>query len=113
MQNTNRPVLTKPAYWNSIQPATRAYWQALANALPYLTVCTHRPSVNLFGKPFPMDRDIKIRRCSTGGKFGKSVDKVWLNEAALKLDGFVFRTYIPAKIALADKREAVYSNDNH
>lgn len=110
MQNnlSNRPILTTPAYWNSIAESTKAYWQSLANALPKYTVCTSRPSLTKYGKG-----DLEIRRCSTGGKWGKSADKVWLNGEAMIAAGYCYVTYTPKAERVAAKREAVYANDNH
>ena len=100
----NKPVLTKPSYWATISPAVRSMWQNVANRRPY-TVCTHRPDVRL------NRGDDEVRRCSTGGRWGKSADVVWLDVETLIASGYVYRTYIPADVALAAARDAVYSRD--
>ena len=103
---SNKPILTTPYYWSSISESTKAYWQATANRVPCL-VCTDRPSL----KRFP--GETRVRRCSTGGRYGKSADVVRLDIKALLAAGYIYQTYIPASVRLADKREAIYSNDNH
>ena len=79
-------------------------WQGQANSLPY-TVCTHRPDVRL------NRGDDEVRRCSTGGRWGKSADVVWLDVEKLLASGYVYRTYIPAAVVLAAARDAVYNRD--
>lgn len=109
--NTNRQILTTPAYWNSISESTKGYWQSTANVLRAVTVCTNRPSLNEHGKG-----GLHLRRCSTGGKWSKSADNVWINSESLLKAGYIYVTYESkgqraAKVAA--KREAVYANDNH
>lgn len=106
--NTNRQILTTPAYWNSISESTKAYWQSVANALRAVTVCTNRPLLTAHGKG-----GLHLRRCSTGGKWGKSADNVWINSESLLKAGYIYVTYTPKAVRIAAKREAVYSNDNH
>lgn len=100
----NKQVLTKPNYWAAISPAARSGWQAKANR-DNAAVCTHRPDVRANrGKD-------QVRRCSTGGRWGKSSDVVRLNVDGLLAQGYVWRTYITAAVALAAARDAVYSRD--
>lgn len=101
-----KQVLTTPAYWDGLPEATKSYWQNTANQYNVI-VCTHRPNLNKYRG------GTKVRRCSTGGKYGQSTDVVGLNLDALLAKGFVLRTYIPFVERLQGKRGNVYSNDNH
>lgn len=108
-------ILTKPGYWNSISPSTKAYWQNVANGIRGARICTHRPDINQFGKKAD-NADMLVRRCSTGGKYGKSVDLKWLSEQTLMDDGYIYVTYISVAeraVIVEQKREEVYSNDCH
>lgn len=99
--NTN--ILTRPNYWTSCPESTKAMWQALANRTSVI-VCTHRPDL----------RDNRgaqqVRRCSTGGKWGRSADVCSMSVERLLASGYVWRTYTPASVRLAAKRDAVYSD---
>jgi hypothetical protein len=109
--NTN--ILTRPNYWTSAPESVKSMWQALANRTAAnartsgVVICTHRPDLR-------EHRGSKtVRRCSTGGKWGKSSDMVSMSIESLLAAGYVWRTYTPASVRLADKREMVYSNDTH
>lgn len=105
----NTPILTRPNYWNQLSPSAQSAWQNTANAFAHAgrVVCTHRPSV----REFPGSDS--VRRCSTGGKHGKSADRKQMNISAMLRAGYVWRVYIPRAEAIAAKREEVYCNDNH
>jgi hypothetical protein len=103
-----KTILTKPNYWNSIPEAVKSMWQNIANGSSTI-VCTHRPDIRI--------RDHrgsdKVRRCSTGGKWGKSADIVSLSIESLLAAGYVWRTYVPRSERLANEREMIYSDDTH
>lgn len=106
-------ILTKPSYWNNLCESGKSQWQNTANAMAAngrtasVAVCTHRPDL----------RDHRgseqVRRCSTGGKYGKSADIVSMSVESLLAAGYVWRTYIPRAELVEASREAVYSNDTH
>lgn len=102
----NTKILTRPDYWTSCPESTKAMWQALANRSTYV-ICTHRPDLR------EHRGSMKVRRCSTGGKWAKSADVVGMDVDSLLAAGYVWRTYVPAAQRLADKRAAVYSDDTH
>lgn len=102
----NTPILTRPNYWTSCPESTKAMWQALANRSTSI-ICTHRPDLR-------GHRGSKsVRRCSTGGKWGKRADVVALEVDSLLAAGYVWRTYTPASVRLAVNRDAIYSDDSH
>ena len=100
-------ILTKQKYWNSIPENVKSMWQNTANAKKGVLVCTHRPSLR------DNRGNTKVRRCSTGGKWGQSADVVSLSLDSLRAAGYVLVTYISAAEIREAKRAAAYSNDNH
>ena len=94
-------VLTEPEYWAALQPATRAYWQSVADRHPGVTVCTHRPSAKQF------HGNCKVRRCSTGGRWGKSADVVQLDVQAMLSAGYDWRCHEPAAVVAARGEQLV------
>lgn len=106
MNMKNKSILTKLGYWNSIPEAVKSMWQNTANSHRML-VCTHRPDAKQFRG------DTQVRRCSTGGRYGKPADVVGLSMDALIAAGFIFVTYVSKDLRVAAKCEAIYSNDNH
>lgn len=99
-------ILTKAAYWNSISASVKSMWQNTADAKKGVLVCTHRPDVRTYRG------NTKVRRCSTGGKWGKSADVVSLSLDALMAHGYILVSYeTPAEVStrIDAARDAVYS----
>lgn len=111
VQNAKRNayVLTTPGYWSRCPESVKSMWQSVAEQMfqDGTVVCTHRPSL------LRHRGNQKVRRCSTGGKFGKSADLVYLNLESLRAEGYVWRRYTPASVRLASKLDVVYSDDRH
>ena len=102
--NTN--ILTRPSYWADLNESTKAMWQSLASRTSTI-VCTHRPDLR------EHRGSQSVRRCSTGGKWGKSADVVKMSVESLLAAGYVWRTYVRLADRIAAKREMVYSDDTH
>lgn len=100
-------ILTKKEYWNSIPESAKSMWQNTAKHYGSTVVCTHRPSIIQFRG------DQLVRRCSTGGRYGKSADFVRLSVEKLLAKGYIFVTYTPKKEQLEQERQRIYSNDIH
>ena len=81
-------------------------WQTLANKAR-VVICTHRPDLR------EHRGSQQVRRCSTGGRWGKSADVVAMSVEGLLAAGYVWRTYIPRTLAIAAKREEIYCDDTH
>lgn len=79
----NNKILTRPGYWNNLQNSTKNYWRGHTKYGDYI-VCTHRPNLREY------KGQNKLRRCSTGGRWGKSADIVGVNVEKLIRDGYVF-----------------------
>lgn len=108
----NARILTRQKYWNNLPESVKSMWQHTANKYAKAhhhpcVVCTMRPDLREYRGTQP------VRRCSTGGRWGKSADVVNLSIEKLLADGYVWKTYIPAADRLAAKRDAVYSSDEH
>lgn len=84
-------VLTTPDYWMRIPPSVQAMWRNTACQHKSVIVCTHRPSLSEFRG------STKVRRCSTGGRWGKSSDIVGLDLEKLLASGYVWRAYVPQR----------------
>ena len=65
-------ILTTTEYWMRIPPATKSYWRNMEQNRTVM-ICTHRPSMKKF------KGENEVRRCSTGGKYGKCADVVLLS----------------------------------
>ena len=100
-------ILTKQNYWNSIPETVKSMWQNTADAKKGVLVCTHRPSLR------DHRGNMKVRRCSTGGKWGQAADVVSLSLDSLRAAGYVLVVYISAAERREANRTAVYCNDNH
>lgn len=107
----NTKILTKSSYWNGLPESVKSMWQSLANRMAEAhhsaIICTHRPDLR------EHRGSARVRRCSTGGKWGKSADVVSMSVESLLTAGYVWRIYIPANQRLAARRDATYSNDTH
>jgi hypothetical protein len=76
-------ILSIANYWKSIPESMRSYWRCIARNTSVI-VCTHRPDARIYSGNTP------IRRCSTGGKWGKKAGVYRLNLPALLKDGYIF-----------------------
>lgn len=118
LSNANKnKILTTPAYWNSIPEAVKSMWQNTADQFAHAhtpaLVCTHRPLLTDYSRAEIASAGRNVRRCSTGGRWGKSADVVRLPVSSLLASGYILTTYTPAAAILADKRDEIYSDDTH
>jgi hypothetical protein len=80
--HNDKKILTTPEYWANCPMQTKTHWRKLASLFDDATVCTHRPNARFYRGT---DR---VRRCSTGGRWGKSADIVYLSIDALLQHGY-------------------------
>lgn len=81
-------IITTKEYWESINGGTRAYWRRLQRERKNMWICTHRPNRNISRETTLTG---VVRRCSTGGRWGKSADTMVMDIPALVADRkFIF-----------------------
>ncbi len=80
----NMKILTTFGYWNQLNNSTKKYWRKVTQRMPGIVICTHRPNLRQFRGP------TQVRRCSTGGRWGKSADIVRLSIVNLENSGYIF-----------------------
>jgi len=78
-------ILTTQAYWHSVSNSVKAYWRNVAKKTN-MVVCTGRPNARKFRGT------TTVRRKSTGGKWGKSVDEKHLDVKKLLNAGYTLLT---------------------